>query len=66
MHVNFTCVNLEAMYEVSRVNIKVEPRSTFRFTHNTSFIASILSTQVSFARSYFERALVLLDDNVGK
>ena len=27
--VNFTCVNkIEAMYEVSRVNVKVEPRLT--------------------------------------
>ena len=47
-HVNFTCVNLEAMYEVSRVNIKVEPRSTFRFTRDTSDIASILFMEGNF------------------
>ena len=31
----FTCVDkIEAMYEESRVNVKVERGSTLRFTHN--------------------------------
>ena len=31
----FTCANkIEAMYEVSRVNMKVERGSTLRFTRN--------------------------------
>ena len=34
-HVMFTCVNkIEVMYEVSRVNVKVERGSTLRFTRN--------------------------------
>ena len=36
------------MYEVSRVNIKVEPRSTFRFKHDTSYIAFIFSMEENF------------------
>ena len=34
-HVMFTCANkIEAMYEVLRVNVKVERGSTLRFTRN--------------------------------
>ena len=41
-HVNFTRVNeIEAMYERSRVNVKVEARSTFTLTSDLSCIASI-------------------------
>ena len=32
----------------TRVNVKVEPRSTFTFTHDLPYIASILFTQVKF------------------
>ena len=32
----------------SRVNVKVEPRSTFTFTHGLLFIPSILFTRVKF------------------
>ena len=48
-HVNFTRVHkLEAMYEVSRVNVKVERRSTFTFTRGLSYIACTSFTLVKF------------------
>ena len=44
--VKLKCVNkIEAVYERPRVTVKVEPRSTFSFTRDTSYIASLfLST----------------------
>ena len=49
-HVNFTRLNkIETMYERSRVNVKVEPRSTFTFTCGLSYIASISFRHVNFA-----------------
>ena len=36
------------MYGRSRVNVKVEPRSTFTFTRGLSYTASILFTSVNF------------------
>ena len=46
-YVNFTCVNeIKGMYGRSRVNGKVEPRSTFTFTRVLSYITSI------FLRAY--------------
>ena len=46
-HVNFTRVNeIEVMYGRSRVNVKVEPRSTFTFTRGLSYFASFLFTCV--------------------
>ena len=44
----FACVNktIEAMNRRSRVNLKVEPRSSLTFTRNTSYIASILFKRV--------------------
>ena len=40
--VKLTCVNkIEAMYERPRVNVEVEPRSTFTFTRDLSYIASL-------------------------
>ena len=48
--VNSVCVNeIEAMYERSCVNVKVEPRSTFTLTRDRPYIASILFTRVKFA-----------------
>ena len=48
-HVNFTRVNkIETMYGRSRVNVKVEPRSTFTFTRGLSYIASSSFTRVNF------------------
>ena len=42
----FTCVSeIETMYGRSRVNVKVEPRSTFAFTRGLSYIASISFTR---------------------
>ena len=38
----------ETMYERSRVNVKVEPRSTFTFTGGLSYIASISFMHVNF------------------
>jgi len=47
----FMCVSeIETMYGRSRVNIKVEPRSTFAFTRGLSYIASISFTHVNFTR----------------
>ena len=39
---------MEAMNEKLRLNIKVEPRSTFTFTPDSSYIAFILFTRVKF------------------
>ena len=45
----FICVNeIEAMHERSRVNVKVEPRSTFTLTRDRPYIASILFMRVKF------------------
>ena len=35
---------MKAMYRRPRVNVKVEPRSSFTFTRGLSYIASILFT----------------------
>lgn len=57
MGVNFTRVNkTKAMYEESRVNVKVERGSTCM--RNFSFIASISFTHVNFTRA---RTLILRD-----
>ena len=40
------------MYEVSRVNVKVERGSTLRFTRNLKYIASISFTHVNFTLVY--------------
>ena len=48
-YVNFTRVNImEKMYGRFRVNVKVEPRSTFTFTRGLSHLGSILLTLVKF------------------
>ena len=40
--IHFSRVNeVEAMYEVSRMNVKFERGSTFTFSRNLSYIASI-------------------------
>ena len=47
-HVNFTRLNyIETMSGRSRVNVKVEPRSTFTFARGLSYIASISFTRVN-------------------
>ena len=47
--VNFTRVNkIETMYGRSRVNVKVELRSTFKVTRCLSYIASFSFTRVNF------------------
>ena len=43
-HVN----EIDAINGRSRANVKVEPRSTFTFTRNLSYIASISFTHVNF------------------
>ena len=46
-HLTFTRVNkIEDMYDRSRVNLKVEPRSTFTFTRDLLYIVSILNKGV--------------------
>ena len=46
-HLTFTRVNkIEDMYDRSRVNLKVEPRSTFAFTRDLLYIVSTLFTCV--------------------
>ena len=40
------------MYEKPRVNVKVEPRSTFTFTRGFSYITSILITHVKPVNVY--------------
>ena len=51
--VKFTCVNkLEAMYEVSCVNVKVERGSTFMLKRDTSYITSILLAHVKITRQW--------------
>ena len=45
----FPCVNeIEAMYERSRMNVKVQRGSTFTYTRDTPYIFSILFTRVKF------------------
>ena len=47
-HVNYTRVNrIKTMYGRSRVNVRVEPSSTFTFTRGLSYIASISFTRVN-------------------
>ena len=47
--VNFTRVNnIETMSGRSRVNVKIEPLSTFTFARGPSYIASISFTRVNF------------------
>ena len=57
-HVNFTRVNkIEAMCERPRVNVKVEPRSTFTFTRGLAHISWLhtrASSNVSVLGTYFE------------
>ena len=46
-HVNFTRVNtIETMYGRLRVNVKVEPSSTFTFVRGLSYMASFSFTRV--------------------
>ena len=48
-HVNFVWAHKKnTIYGRSRVNVKVEPRSTFMFTRGLSYIASISFTHVNF------------------
>ena len=43
---------VRTIYESSRVNVKVEPRSTFTFTREVSYIVSILFTHVKPFKVY--------------
>ena len=43
MHVN----KIEAMCKVSRVNVKGERGSTFTFTHDLSYMTSVLFTRIN-------------------
>ena len=48
-HVNFTRVNtIETMNGRLRVNVKVEPSSTFMFARGLSYMASFSFTRVNF------------------
>ena len=48
------CVNkIETMYEKRRVNVKVEPRSTFTFTSDLPYVVSNLFTHVKPIKVYF-------------
>ena len=57
-HINFTRVNnIEAMCERPRVNVKVEPRSTFTFTRGLAYICWLhtrASSNVSVFGTYLE------------
>ena len=58
-HVNSTRVNkIEAMNGRSRVNVKVEPRSTFTFTRDLSYITFISFTLFNFTFVRTENATV--------
>ena len=49
----FTCVNkIETMCEKPRLNVKVEPHSTFTFTSDLPYIVSILFTHVKPVKVY--------------
>ena len=51
MHVNFTRENIiEAMFKVSRVNVKAERVAAFTFTRDLSHVAYILFTHVKIMR----------------
>jgi len=43
---------IEEMYGGSRRNVKVEPSSTFTFSHGLSYIASIVLTHVKITRRW--------------
>ena len=48
----FTCANkIEAMYGRSRVSLKVEPRSTFTFTLDLSYVLPVLYYARKFSLS---------------
>ena len=48
-HVNFTRVNeIDTVYGSWRVNVKIEPRSTFTFTRGLSYMISFSFTRVNF------------------
>ena len=50
-HLTFTRVNkIDDMYDRSRVNLKVEPRSTFTFSRDLLYIVSTLFTCVKVMR----------------
>ena len=47
-----TCIRyLEALYEMSQVYVKIETRSTFPFSRDASYVASILFTRVLTLKS---------------
>lgn len=47
--VNFTCaILIEANCGMSSVDVKIEPRATFTFTCDLSYIASVILTRVKF------------------
>ena len=55
-HVNITRINkIEAMYGRSRVNFKVELRSTCTFVGSFSYIASMLFTGLKFTSPTYSR-----------
>ena len=55
-HVNITRINkIEAMYGRSRVNFKVELRSTCTFVGSFSYIASMLFTGIKFTSRTYSR-----------
>ena len=41
---------IEAVYEVSRIDVRVERVSTLTFTRDSSLIASIVFTHINFTR----------------
>ena len=58
----------QGMYGRPRVNLKVEPRSTFTFIHGLSHIGSILLTSVNYivlacARKYYATSAVEIHRN---
>ena len=47
-HTFIKLIEIEAIYEVSHVNVKVERGSTVTFTHCLSYVASILFLNANF------------------
>ena len=63
---NFTCVNkTEAMHERPHANAKVERGSTFTFTHDPPFIASILFMRVKFTCMTTLNSLLMMSLGAG-
>ena len=63
----FTRVNkIKAVFEVSRVNVKVERGSTFTFMHDFLYTASNVFTQVKKIKAMYGRSSIYVKLNLAQ